>query len=400
MKNMHDEKFAEAISNRLREIDEAPDELVWKNLNTRLKKDRHKKFWKNLAMGGSFLIGLVVIIVAIEESNLNLGEIEYKDATSKPKGSEKKAQSTEPPNLQNSSQSGNVEEGPDLSKVETQGVYSGKASNEDTNKNKFAPDFFRSNALPDFSIRKKNFQAEIRPHYIPAPVENTLAIGKETKKRQNFLKGMTGYFQATAFTNYIIIDPLRNDDVVITRIESMGIFSHKRLGYGVEAGLTRIINDRWSIAAGFSYYQQNMDVRYFYRIEGQFQVNRTSENEIELIPMTVEESKVIDHSMKNIGLDLNAFYSVRRQRLEQKAGFGLSYQHGLYSSHNVSYDNSDSWYVNYNFLYRVEYGLSERITLYFQPRYSRPLLIDENLNEPLKLKTTRVGVSLGVTLGF
>jgi hypothetical protein len=70
MKNMPEDKFVDELSNRMRGIDAVPDQLVWKNLNARLAKDRDKKFWLSLVGKGTLLLVLLTAIVTIKNYDI------------------------------------------------------------------------------------------------------------------------------------------------------------------------------------------------------------------------------------------------------------------------------------------------------------------------------------------
>ncbi len=79
----------------------------------------------------------------------------------------------------------------------------------------------------------------------------------------------------------------------------------------------------------------------------------------------------------------------------------LQYQKGLIKANEGDvYDNSSSDYLNYQFLYRVEYALPSGIGLFIQPAYTHSIIANESLDAPFKLKQSRASLGIGVVYRF
>jgi hypothetical protein len=105
--------------------------------------------------------------------------------------------------------------------------------------------------------------------------------------------------------------------------------------------------------------------------------------------------------MRNIGVQTGILYTLKQTGLMHKAGIVLQYQRGLMQAgEGDAYDNSSSYYVNYQLLYRVEYSFRPGFSLFVQPSYTHSIVANESLNAPFKLKLSRAGVGLGVVYRF
>jgi hypothetical protein len=396
MKNMPEDMLF-GLSEKMQTVVEMPDDLVWEKLNLRLHKHRRRVLWLDIVGKGLIAVIFIAALALIEK------EYSFTDQSSKNlAGTQQNVEAQSSQTKEHVAKSLNTFKDGDNSNTST------LLSRQRNEKNVPLP-------------RKENDRASIHTTAtsINAPVAFDLTVAKfpvsfqignlsyrtiitksahktkgESKQLPNIFRGVSTYFQVSPIMNYVIVDPRSKDDVEVTRIESPGIFSAERSGLGLEAGLTKSIGKKWSISAGVSYYQQKMQFAYFSRIPGQFQIV-TGDDGVTLVPDDTETRHSINHTMKNIGAELNAFYLLRGEKLQQKAGFGFTFHRGLLEK-SGTFDNSVSTYLHYTLQYRFEYAANERLSVYVQPRYSRPLIVNEELAEPVRLKTTRAGISMGV----
>jgi hypothetical protein len=105
--------------------------------------------------------------------------------------------------------------------------------------------------------------------------------------------------------------------------------------------------------------------------------------------------------MKNGGASAGVLYHIRGKKLMHKLGAGLQYQKGLVNPQGeYSYNNASSSYLNYQLLYRMEYSLSRRTSVFLQPQFVHSLVADEALREPFEIKPYRAGLGFGLLYHF
>lgn len=224
-------------------------------------------------------------------------------------------------------------------------------------------------------------------------------LQQKSKPRRRFRPSV--YAVITPSFAYQKIVPLRDDNINIQKLNGAGLVSGDRLGYSLEAGFQMQVSNHVELYAGFSYYQQNLLVSYSYVTDGDVQsVNGTGEKwSYELSPG--EATRTFRYAMKNGGAAAGVLYHIRGRKLMHKLGAGLQYQKGLMSARGeYSYNNASSSYLNYQLMYRMEYSLGGRTSVFLQPQFVHSLVANEVLREPFTIKPYRAGLGFGLLYHF
>lgn len=224
-------------------------------------------------------------------------------------------------------------------------------------------------------------------------------LQQTSKPRRKFRPSV--YAVITPSFAYQKIVPKRDDNINIQRLNSAGLVSGDRLGYSLEAGFQMQVSNQVELYAGFSYYQQNLLVSYSYVTDGEVQsVNGTGEKwSYELSPG--QATRTFRYAMKNGGAAAGVLYHIRGRKLMHKLGAGLQYQKGLVSAPGEhSYNNALSSYLSYQLMYRMEYSLGGRTSVFLQPQFVHSLVADEALREPFAIKPYRTGLGFGLLYHF
>ena len=79
----------------------------------------------------------------------------------------------------------------------------------------------------------------------------------------------------------------------------------------------------------------------------------------------------------------------------------LQYQKGLSrATEDEVYNNEASDYLNYQLLYRVEYRLNSKMSIFIQPNFTHSIISNESLQAPFNLKQSRAGIGFGIVYSF
>lgn len=216
------------------------------------------------------------------------------------------------------------------------------------------------------------------------------------RKRSRF----TGYMSLTPSLSFQHVSPFADDEVIFQKLNSSGVLSTNRLGYGIEAGIQGRLASRFEYIAGLSFYYQSQRLKYTTLSDGHVTLEAGSDDRSYTVkPVTIEHS--FRYEMLNIGVQAGFLYTLMERGLIHKAGVILNYQHGLnHGPADEKYKNSASGYFGYQLIYRIEYPLNPRLHFFLQPGYSRTFLVHERLEAPFKLKQSRAGIGLGLVYRF
>jgi hypothetical protein len=223
---------------------------------------------------------------------------------------------------------------------------------------------------------------------------------KEAEKKKAQLHIPMVYFQAGPSLAYHKVTPSTSDDVTITDLEEAGVFASDRVGFSLEAGFQYRVAPRLEVYGGLSYYQQQQHIRYTLAHGASGSVAGNPGDGYVFTPVTSQHE--VKYTMRNAGVSAGMFYRVKTHLLEHKLGVGLLYQQGFQSTagEGSTYTNKGSQYLQYQLLYRMEAGLSDRMRLYFQPGYTHAFHVNEKLNAPFTIKPYRAGISVGIVYLF
>jgi hypothetical protein len=220
------------------------------------------------------------------------------------------------------------------------------------------------------------------------------------KKKEKKKLRPSVYFLLTPSMGYQKITPLKNDDVHVVGLNSPGIVSANRIGYQLEAGLQKLLSPRLELYAGVSFYRQQQTVSYRHVSSGAAVVEKGGGDwSYEITPGTA--TKQFRYDMQNVGVSMGLLYYLHGKLLMHKIGGGVQYMQGIRgSSQEGTYNNADSRYLHYQLLYRMEYAVNPRLSLFLQPTFTHTILSQEQLAEPFTIKPYRAGLGIGLFYHF
>jgi hypothetical protein len=194
------------------------------------------------------------------------------------------------------------------------------------------------------------------------------------------------------------ITPSPTDDVVVSALQSPGIFSRSRFGISIDAGLQHSLSKNLEFCLGLSLYQQHQQIVYVYQTP-EVSITPSDNGGYTIIPIT--GSKEFNYAMLNAGASTSLFYRIMGNKLVHKIGAGLQYHKGMLKrTGEESYNNSQSNYLNYQLMYRMEFTINKSVNGFFQPAFTHTLRADEKLFEPFKIKQYKAAIGVGVLYRF
>ncbi len=226
-----------------------------------------------------------------------------------------------------------------------------------------------------------------------AKTKKPQALPKATEEKKKRLHANV-FFAVNPTLSYYKIAPRKDDEVLIQRLNSPGIFSSDRAGFAIQAGLIVPVSKRVEVSAGLSYSQQQPSISYSYSSDALKFQQQQDQFTFALSPEVATHS--FSYRMRNVGASAGVFYHLYGTRLMHKPGVAVFYQRGLLKAKaGDTYNNSQSSYMGYQLMYRLEFPFKTRSTIFVQPDFSYSFYSKEALNEPLTIKPYRAGVSFG-----
>lgn len=224
-----------------------------------------------------------------------------------------------------------------------------------------------------------------------AKAENGKSKEEDKEKKDNKIKF---YLLGMPVLNYNRVEANPLDDIFISGIEKIPALSERRLGIRLEMGITYEINEYFSLYSGLFYFgrkqQTNYTVRTISSITGEIQ----NDNFTKLIPEYEEKVRTYTSDLRNAGLQIGLLYRVPSENFLQTIGTGMEYHKGLAGTVPME---SPSYYVFYNFFYRIEYPKQSMFKALVQPTFNYSLGMNDDLNTPLYIKPYGIGLNIGVT---
>ncbi len=220
---------------------------------------------------------------------------------------------------------------------------------------------------------------------------------EEQKRRRRFAPSV--FLSATPSLAYQKISPAKEDNINIVRLNSPGVISEERLGVSLEGGVQIRVNSKFEIFASGSYYYQQPSISYTYSSADEMNLSTKDDWSFTLSPTA--NTKKLSYKMGNIGASVGFLYHIRGVKLMHKVGAGIFYQRGmLTAAEGDTYNNAKSTYMGYQLLYRMEYALNSRTSIFAQPTFSRSINSTEELNEPFTVRPYRAGIGFGIVYHF
>jgi hypothetical protein len=251
---------------------------------------------------------------------------------------------------------------------------------------------YESDSIDTKSDRDSSIQTAIK-------VTDKATSKKEEPEKKKKKMSMRLYALSGPVLNYYDVNPSKEDELIVTRLMSPSVLSAERLGFNINAGWQASLSDLWEIYSGVSYYSQNQKITFQYHSPDVMKAEQISGSSYRITP--VDQQRSFEYAMKNVGVQLGGIYKLKGEKLKQKVGFGLSYEHGLSKRKTDNgYDNSKSDYFKYQLFYRSEYVINSQMSFIIQPSFTRSFLSREVLNEPLRMKPYHVQINVGVVYQF
>jgi hypothetical protein len=234
----------------------------------------------------------------------------------------------------------------------------------------------------------------------PSDSGTAAATGKKEEKpaRKKRIFHADVYVTLTPSLSFQKITPSGSDDVQIMGLRSGGVLSKDRFGFSFDAGFQRRLTKNLEAYAGLSYYQQRQRLTYEYN-SSEVSVESHAGGGYTVTPKVI--AKAFDYNMTNVGVSAGIFYHLTGRTLMHKIGGGFQFHKGLLTSRSESsYNNSKSYYFNYQLSYRLEVSLSRKLNVYLQPTFTHALVAKEKLSEPFTIRPYRAGFGIGAIYHF
>ena len=405
MKNTPDDQLMDVIRERMNHHKEEPDELVWKMISQ--EESRRRPF---AILSSALLITLMTLTLGQSLLTLDKFHIDVQ-AIDNFIPREKENTNSISSNTSVSEKSSVYKS--TAARTRTPDILKRNSTRVGINNIIFSK-YKQSNKVnPDSSIRF--FEASNEMPALPSPPGALInlpiefikidtikhdTVKTESNKKERKRRGVVLYAMIGPSLSYHGVNPLRNDELVITKLISPTVLSKQRLGINVDVGLQKSLSDLWEIYGGLSYRGQNQTITYEYISPTSFETEVIPGSNSYLVK-PIKQSESFEYSIRNVGAQVGGIYKLNGKKLMQKVGFGFSYEHGLSKLKTErGYDNSKSTYLNGVLFYRSEYQINSQTSFIIQPSFTQSLFVDENMNEPLKVRPYYIQMSFGFVRNF
>ena len=413
MKNLPEDELFNSVENRLRNYSELPDDEGWDRISSAITSKIEPK-WISWTNRTAATLSLVILFFLLNGENIS-----YNDASKKTQSNTDKENKTDlAPAISLRTEPKRPEPGSEDNRGKVTSPTNSLYHSEDRDSDeREAANINFSQSVGD----KKQEEEMIAVTPMGNEAQNTItetfqadsvliavkelkkdsaaSVGSvlpPTKKRKK--SRMTLYSMISPSLSFQHVTPESEDGVVVDKLHSPGVISHERFGFSIETGLQGQISERFQYVVGLSFYHQFQQVSYDEKSDGAVV---ESGDDLNYVIKPATTTKTFDYSMGNIGVQVGVLYTLKQRGLMHKAGVMLQYQKGLIQANeDDAYDNSSSDYLNYQFLYRVEYRFSSGVGLFVQPAYTHSIIANESLDAPFKLKQSRASLGVGIVYRF
>lgn len=416
MKNLPEEELFNSVENRLRNYSELPDDEGWERISSAITSNNEPKWiiWTNRTAA---TLSLVILFFLL---NGEIVSYNYASEKSQSNVADKKKKA----DLALSTPSSKTElTRPEPIRKDNRGKATSSTRTLDHSEDKdFGQREAANSNLSQSTIGKKQEEErliEVSPTRDEAEnaitetfkTDSVLIAVKESKKDSAASVGyvlpptkkrkkskMTWYSMISPSLSFQHVTPESEDGVVVDKLNSPGVISHERFGFSIETGLQGQISERFQYVVGLSFYRQSQQISYEEKSDGAV-IESGDDLNYDIKPATT--TRTFDYSMGNVGVQAGVLYTLKQRGLMHKAGVMLQYQKGLIQGkEDDAYDNSSSDYLNYQFVYRVEYAFRSGVGLFVQPAYTHSIIANESLDAPFKLKQSRASLGIGIVYRF
>lgn len=206
------------------------------------------------------------------------------------------------------------------------------------------------------------------------------------------------YFLVTPTLAYYSATATDDDAIYVRHRENLSTFSKTRRAFALEIGAQIAVYKRLSAIAGLTYYYQNLPITITRTgLDGSTSLPGTTGS---IIVTPVDRQVEIDYRMSNIGITSGLLYTFSLRRFSHLAGASLQWELGLASGKTNYYENAGASYFSYRVLYRLEYSTTGSVRLFLQPSFTGPFSDEALLNNAIRVKSTRIGLGLGLIKEF
>jgi hypothetical protein len=416
MKNLPENEWMKELESRLQKYEEQPDEAVWSSITRAVQTQREAAVWKWLDYAGSMAVVLLAVFVLS-----NGGERPSLVSGAPEKAENKKI--TENAIIEVTPLKNLLPANTHMADIRLQENKNGGTQPLYTNdrqiiaSDKILEETSITVALAgspieelDRSLATKNDMTAIVLDTVPDKKEDarhdTLALPDkkekiEKAKNKRERKPITLYAQLTPSLSYYALQPFGNDQTTISSFNSSSVLSTNRFGIGGEVGIQGMLVKKFLYTAGFSFYQQKQTLRYQTVNSSKNAIVNSPSNAFSYSTTPQHNQHVVIYDMANVGVTVGLLYELKNAGLIHRIGLSGSYQQGFkQSTEEGTFNNANSSYAFYNFLYRIEHPINKKLKLYLQPTYSRGFYVNEKLKEPFSLKPSRAGLSIGIVVDF
>jgi hypothetical protein len=412
MKNFPDPDPFDALEKRLQAYTEQPDELVWENIDDRLRPNRTPGwlFWVD---HGTAVISIVLfaLLLSGNQSNEPVSKHKISKAEEPAIVHDKindlhREKNTSENHRERSVKSADESISPAaVIKEYAQQNYDMQprvdALKTHENQN-FLDTLVSGSSLSrtqnEFSATEiTNDTLNILPSKID--VDSSKQMLPEVKDSRRVRKRrLTFYANVSPALSFVRVIPVSSDGVVVSEFSNPSILSAERFGLSVDAGVQGFITKRLEYYGGVSFYQQHQKLHYSYQSGNQLALE--SEGDMSYVVTPKSSVGIIDYSMLNLGLHAGVLYHLYGENLAHKVGGGLSYQQGFNKNGSEAYQNSESRYFSYQIFYRNELRVNKRLRIFVQPSFTQSIQVREKLTAPFHLKPYRAGIGFGILYNF
>ena len=224
---------------------------------------------------------------------------------------------------------------------------------------------------------------------------------KEDQKTGGF-GPWAAYFYGMPTFSYHRIESNQSDDILITSVEKVSPFSLDRLGFRLETGIQRSINDKFNISVGVLYWHSNQQFRYnVSQVDSIIAEPVAQNNSLILSPQFEDQQRTYNYSLRNIGLHFGTSFNLSSKRLVQQLGGGIEIHKALNKPGVSDFTTEEpDYYLFYNLFYRMEYPRDKPLRLLFQPTFNYSLSLDKNFEAPFYVKPYGFGLNFGFVYRF
>lgn len=412
MKNFPDSDPFDALEKRLQAYTEQPDELVWGNIDARLRPNRTPAwfFWVDQVTSVVSIVLFALLLSGNQSnesvSNHKISKAEDLDiAHDRINDLHREEDTSENHRERNVKSADETISSAAVIKEYVQRNHDIKplADTSKTHENqKFLDTLVSGSSLArtrnEFLAQEiVNDTLSILP--LKIDVDSSKRMLSEVKDSRRVRKRrLTFYATVSPALSFVRVIPVSSDGVVVSEFSNPSILSAERFGLSVDAGVQGSITRRLEYYGGVSFYQQHQKLQYSYQSGNQLSLE--SEGDMSYVVTPKSSVGIIDYSMLNLGLHAGVLYHLYGENLAHKVGGGLSYLQGFNKNGSEAYENSESSYFSYQIFYRNELHVNTRLRIFVQPSFTQTIQAREKLKAPFHLKPYRAGIGFGILYNF